>query len=256
MGLLQEAIKTYDCMNELVGKPEIGKEPLAPIGHVIRNAQIEITVDQDGNFVEAKALGTNGKKIIIPALEGSAGRAGKTIRPHPLCDQICYVTSANPKKHESYMEQLKRWSESVYATDKLRAIYSYLKQETILNDLRNAGLLKEENGKIINEKSILCWSVIGLGGNSGPVYLDKELFTSWQNYYSDVLNNDNHLDFCYLTGEYEERAKQHMKGIVAADGDAKIISANDKYNFTFRGRFVDPGQALSVGYLSSQSVSD
>ena len=51
MGLLQEAIKTYDCMNELVGKPEIGKEPLAPIGHVIRNAQIEITVDQDGNFV-------------------------------------------------------------------------------------------------------------------------------------------------------------------------------------------------------------
>ena len=254
MGLLQEAIKTYDCMNELVGKPEIGKEPLAPIGHVIRNAQIEITVDQDGNFVEAKALGTNGKKIIIPALEGSAGRAGKTIRPHPLCDQICYVTSANPKKHESYMEQLKRWSVSVYATDKLREIYSYLKQETILNDLRNAGLLKEENGKIINEKSILCWSVIGLGGNSGPVYLDKELFTSWQNYYSDVLNNDNHLDFCYLTGEYEERAKQHMKGIVAADGDAKIISANDKYNFTFRGRFVDPGQALSVGYLSSQKA--
>lgn len=255
MGLLQEAIKTYDCMHELVGKMEAGKEPLAPIGHVIRNAQIEITVDQDGNFVEAKALGTkNGEKIIIPALEESAGRSGSTARPHPLCDQIGYVTPVNPEKYESYMKQLKEWSESVYATDKLRAIYAYLKQGTILNDLRKAGLIKKKNGKVKNEKDMLCWSVTGLGDNSGPVYQDMELFESWKDYYSTVLDNDGQLDFCYLTGEYEEAARQHMKGVVAANGNSKIISANDDKNFTYRGRFVDPGQALSVGYLSSQKA--
>lgn len=253
MGLLQEAIKTYDCMHDLVGKLEVGKEPLAPIGHVIRNAQIEITVDQDGNFVEAKALGTkNGEKIIIPVLEKSAGRT-RTFYPHPLCDQICCVTSADPEKHESYMKQLKGWSESVYATDKLRAIYAYLKKGTILNDLKNAGLLKKKAGKV-KDDDMICWSVIGLGENSGPVYLDKELFSSWQNYYSAVLDNDGQLNFCYLTGEYEEVAKQHMKGIVAANGGAKIISFNDDENFTYKGRFMDSGQALSVGYLSSQKA--
>lgn len=254
MGLLQEAIKTYDCMSGLIGKIEAGKEPLSPVGHIITHAQIEITIDQDGHFIEAKVLSADENIIIIPVLEESAGRSGSAIRPHPLCDQIGYVTPINPEKHESYMKQLQGWSESVYATDKLRAIYAYLRQGTILNDLRNAGLLKEENGKIKNEKDVLCWAVIGLAENSGPVYQDKELFDSWKNYYSAVLDNDGQLDFCYLTGAYEEVAKQHMKGVVAANGNSKIISANDKTNFTFRGRFLDSGQALSVGYLSSQKA--
>ncbi len=254
MGLLQEAIKTYDCMSGLIGKIETGKEPLSPVGHIITHAQIEITVDQEGNFIEAKALNADENLIIIPVLEESAGRSGSAIRPHPLCDQIGYVTPVNPGKYESYMKQFQGWSESVYATDKLKAIYAYLKQGTILNDLRNAGLIKEEDGKVKNEKDMLCWSVTGLGDNSGPVYQDMELFESWKNYYSTVLDNDGQLDFCYLTGEYEEVAKQHMKGVVAANGNSKIISANDKINFTFRGRFMDSGQALTVGYFSSQKA--
>jgi CRISPR-associated protein Csd1 len=254
MGLLQEAIKTYDCMSDYAGKIQAGKEPLSPVGHIITHAQIEITVDQEGNFVEAKALGTNENLIIIPVLEESAGRAGSAVRPHPLCDQIGYVTEVNPEKHESYMEQLEGWSLSVYSTKKLNAVYSYLKRGTILNDLRNAGLLKEDDGHVKNEKDVVCWSVTGLGEDSGPVYQDKKMFASWQKYYSDILDNDNHLDFCYLTGKYEEVAKQHMKGVVAANGNSKIISANDKTNFTFRGRFLDSGQALSIGYLSSQKA--
>ena len=68
------------------------------------------------------------------------------------------------------------------------------------------------------------------------------------------INNDGQLDFCYLTGEYGEVAKQHMKGVVAANGSSRIISANDKYNFTFRGRFEKSDQAVSVSYIASQKA--
>ena len=56
MGLLQKACETYDCHASLAGKLREGHETLPPVAHILTSAQIEITLDQDGNFVNARAV--------------------------------------------------------------------------------------------------------------------------------------------------------------------------------------------------------
>jgi CRISPR-associated protein Csd1 len=57
-----------------------------------------------------------------------------------------------------------------------------------------------------------------------------------------------------ISGEIAASAKQHPKGIIPINGNAKLISANDTSGFTFRGRFTDESQAATVSYLSSQKA--
>ena len=89
MGLLQQAVKTYDCMEKigLVGKYREGKTVLAPVSHIITRADLEVTINAEGEFVSASAVGAKDPKIIIPATESSAGRTSG-ISAHPLCEQL------------------------------------------------------------------------------------------------------------------------------------------------------------------------
>ena len=82
MSLLQRAIETYDFMNQnkSVGVYDLGKEPLAPISHIIAKGQISITIDEKGSFITASKCD---EKIIIPVSEESAGRSSG-IRAHAL----------------------------------------------------------------------------------------------------------------------------------------------------------------------------
>ena len=98
MGLFQKAVETYDAMQELAGVKVEGKETLAPIGYMITTANIEITVDADGNFVRAKRMD---EKIPIPCTEKSSGRSSAPAA-HPLCDNLTYVSDINAEKHSVY----------------------------------------------------------------------------------------------------------------------------------------------------------
>jgi len=55
-----------------------------------------------------------------------------------------------------------------------------------------------------------------------------------------------------LSGKESVIAENHPKGIVAKYFNSKLVSANDKDNFTYRGRFIDARQALTIGYEASQ----
>ena len=122
MGLLQKAVETYEAMNHLVGVYQEGKEPLAPIGHIIANAKIEVTISKEGNFIKADKVD---KKIIIPVSEGSAGRAGMVNRPHPLCDQVGYICGEDKEKSELYIKQLRDWCDET-DDEKLQAVCAYV----------------------------------------------------------------------------------------------------------------------------------
>lgn len=72
MSLLQKAVETYDAHTSLAGKVESasyagadGKavkacQPLAPIGHTITSADLEITLDGGGHFPHGHPAGTDG----------------------------------------------------------------------------------------------------------------------------------------------------------------------------------------------------
>ena len=252
MGLLQKAVETYDSHKSLVGKYIDGKAVLAPIAHTVKKTDIEITIDADGVFWEASASDQS-EGIIIPASVESAGRAGKVIAPHPLADQLCYLSAAFPDKYQVYVKQLTEWADSEYTHPKLKPILTYIQNGTIYADLERSGLIKLNAKGIPNdEKLMIRWRVIGLeDGQDECCWKDEKLFKSYREYYCSIQEQEMPM-VCMVDGSYAQPAKQHAKGVVSLAGNAKLISANDKSGFTYRGRFTQEWQAMSVSYEASQ----
>ena len=249
MGLMQKALETYDAMSSWAGVERENAEPLAPVGHRSAKAKIEITIDQEGRFIQAQRVD---RYIIFPVTEDSAGRTSGAVA-HALCDQVGYLLPGT-KKNALYLEQLRSWEKSPYTNPKLTAILKYVEAGTILDDLIRADLINyDEKQEIKNDHDLICWIVNGLGEKSGPVWKDQDLIRLYQNYYLS-LNVTNHSAICMLTGNVTRPTQKHMKGIVSLHGSAKIISSKDEGKFTYLGRFLNNDEALSVGYEASQKA--
>lgn len=250
MGLLQKAVETYDSHRTYASRNREGQAMMAPVGHIITRAELEITLDMDGHFVDAVAVDKMEPKIIIPATESSAGRTSAPCA-HPLCEQIGYLIPANAKKYQLYVAQLSDWVDSPHTHPKLGPILRYVKEQTLLSDLVRCGLVKlDEKGMPDNEKRLVRWRV--LGGEQEACWLDQGLFDAFTQYYLASQTGDNGL--CMVTGVVGTIAAQHPKGIVSLNGNAKLISANDSSGFTYRGRFTEEDQALTVSYEVSQKA--
>ncbi len=251
MGLLQKACETYDAMAGRIGKvyEDLGEtEPLAPIFHIMVRPRIQITLDSDGIFVTARALEADAPKIIIPATEDSAGRTVKAAElPHPLCDHLRYLLPKNQVEYSCYVSQLSAWVNSPFSHPKLSAVLNYVQGATILADLTQAGIEAEE-------KAMVCWVVNGLGeAMSGSCWEDRALMQSFIDYRTAELEKAP-AALCMISGSMGSPAGQHPKGIVPANGNAKLISANDSSGFTYRGRFDSAAQAATVSCVSSQKA--
>ena len=252
MGLMQRAVETYDCMEKAgyVGKLREGHEVLAPVSHWVKSADIEITIDDAGTFVTARRM--EEEKIIIPVTEDSLGRSGTTakMKPHPLCDQLKYIAA----EENYYIPQLASWAESPCSHPKVRAILRYVEKQSIIQDLTQSGILKwNKKGEIDDYSATICWRVIGMGEQSGPCWMDSSLIQSFISYYA-FLQSGQEEALCMISGDIAVTAKQHAKGIVSNYSNAKLISANDKDGFTYRGRFMDESQAETISYRASQKA--
>lgn len=250
MGLLQKAVETYDSHRAYASNNREGQTMMAPVGHIITRAEIEITLNQDGHFVNAAAVDKTEPKIIIPATESSAGRTSAPCA-HPLCDQIGYLIPNNEKKYQLYIDQLSDWADSPYTHPKLAPVLHYVREKTILSDLAHCSLVKlDEKGMPDNEKRLVRWRI--LGAEPEACWLDQSLFDAFTEYYlASQTGND---ELCMVTGAVGTIAAQHPKGIVSLNGNAKLISANDSSGFTYRGRFTEENQALTVSYEASQKA--
>lgn len=245
MGIFQQAYITYNAMEkEHMGiyPPEKG-EPLCPISHIITSSQVEITIDAEGNFLRAAAVDKSEPKIIIPATEESAGRSGtKAIeRPHPLCDMLKYIVAEN----QIYISNLQKWADSEYTHPKVKAVYKYVIGGTILSDLEQFNIRNAQD-------SMIRWRIMDFSENEPEeCWKDRNLFAAYIHYYAEQKNG---AALCMISGEEKSPAIQHPKGIVAINGNAKLVSANDTSGFTFRGRFSEDWQAVTVSYEASQKA--
>ncbi len=239
MGLFQRAIETYDSHIGYTGNRE-GMSPMAPVGHSVVSASLEITLDRDGRFVSAAAVAKDEPKIVIPVTENSAGRTSAPC-PHPLCEQFGYLLPKNKVKYEMYVEQLKEWAESEYSHPKLRPILQYVLGGTVEKDLENFSK---------DDKSLIRWRV--LGEQPEDCWRDDSLLEAYTRYSINNFERDKGL--CLVTGTETGIAKQHPKGVFALNGNAKLISANDSSGFTYRGRLAEEWQSAQVGYIASQKA--
>lgn len=244
MGLMQKAVETYDANLQLVGVYSEGHEPLAPVGHILTSATVEITISCEGCLRSVRKVEKSEPKILIPVTEGSGGRSGKNafMVPHPLCDGLKYYTA----KENYFLPQLKAWEDSEYSHPFLKAIRLYLEKGTIQSDL-------EEALGVIADKEFIRWRVEGIQGEEAACWKNKNLQKSFTAYYLDSISSRERA-LCMISGEETSAALQHPRGIVAINGKAKLISANDGSGFTYRGRLTEDWQAATVSYEASQKA--
>ena len=90
MAWMKRLAETYDLYQDLAGIVKDGQPVLLPVSHSTINAQIEVTLNEKGEFVQGKVVEKGDEVTIIPVTEDSAARSSG-VAPHPLCDKLCYV---------------------------------------------------------------------------------------------------------------------------------------------------------------------
>ena len=131
----------------------------------------------------------------------------------------------------------------------------YIESESLLDDLEISGFVtKDENGNLDGKftKYLVRWRVTGVN-ESAPCWEDKSLFEAFIAY-NESLRKESGSALCMITGEVLPMTENHPKGVVSAAYGAKLISANDSSNFTYRGRFAEPSQAATISYVASQKA--
>ena len=275
MNYVNELIDLYNKNQDKIGVIEYrGDIPyvLLPPFHTTVTAQITVTIDQNGNFMRAELVVQDDKMTIIPVTEKSGSRtAGK--EPHPLCDNLRYLAGDYKDYYkddgvcnELYMSQIEKWEKSTYSHEKVKAIYLYLKKATLIKDLVEQKIIKlNDNNKIddkenmegiVQTKAFVRFIIRSTGENlhreiPDECWKDRTLQDCYIKY---VRSQEREKGMCYLTGNMESISYLHSKKIRNEGDGAKLISANDSQNFTYRGRFANREEAVAVGSETSQIV--
>lgn len=272
LGWIEMLSRTYDACSSLAGIEMDGGLMLLPLSHSTANAQIELTVDRNGELVRelTSTVEKNGRDevTIIPVTEDSAARSNGNF-PHPLCDKLCYVagdysryTGEEKEEYfEAYLKGLQAWTCSQYGNSWLRAVYSYVERGTMISDLASIGLLKlDEAGKLsekdnkmgqISQTDAFVRFAVVENGHKIDLWKKQEMFEAYKNYY---LMHTDEKELCYVSGSREVCTEKHPSKIRNTADKAKMISGNDDAGFTYKGRFSDKKEAVSVGYETSQKA--
>ncbi len=287
MSWMGKLVETYE---NCVGREPEGFERLAPIAHTTQQAQIEIVIDGTGAFRRAAILLEKDESTtLIPCTEESGGRSGSKPVSHPLCDKLQYIArdyldyggtvtsgfGAEPgEPHRGYLECLRGWVTSGPRHPKLDAILRYVERGHVIADLvRERVLPLAEDGTLLKswtgdkgsaplifrtiqktqspEDAFVRWRVEEPGQLISATWEDPDLTASWISYYQ---GRQRKRGYCMVTGRETALSVQHPAKLRHAGDKAKLISANDTSGYTFRGRFLEPEEAATVGFEVTQKA--
>ena len=287
MSWIQRLHDTYEACK---GQEPEGSQALMPISHTTQQAHIEIVLDGSGNFRRATVLDKSVSTTMIPCTEESGGRAGSKPVNHPVCDKLQYlagdyaefggeVTSgfakAPDEPHRAYLSSMSRWASSANSHSKLNAIHKYVRRGRVVHDLIDCKVLPlGTDGKLAKawegdraqtpaiykalaagqtpEDAFIRWCVEDDDGNpASGTWQDDSLIAAWIAHYAETQTRRG---YCMVTGEDRILAIQHPAKLRNAGDKAKLISANDNTGYTYRGRFLEAGEAASVGFEITQKA--
>ena len=281
--------KLYETYESCEGHEPEGSQALMPIAHTTQQAHVDIVLDGKGNFRRASVLDKSASTTLIPCTEASGGRAGSKPVNHPLCDKLQYVAAdyakfggevtsgfaREPNKpHRAYLASLSSWATSTNGHPKLDAIRHYVEQGRVVEDLVAAkvlplgpdgSLLKTWDGEKDKipliykalptgqtpEDAFVRWSVEDESTPASGTWQDAALIAAWIAYYAGTQTRRG---YCMVLGAEGTLAVQHPAKLRNAGDKAKLISANDDTGYTFRGRFLEAGEAASVGFEVTQKA--
>ncbi|WP_270739483.1 type I-C CRISPR-associated protein Cas8c/Csd1 [Massilioclostridium coli] len=271
MSYMMTLYRTYERLEK--DPANFTQRGLLKVGFSTQQAHVDVKLGKEGQFISATPVEKQLADTVIPVTEYSANRTSKPC-PHPLFDKLKYIAGDYPRfckednaeAYQAYMEQLQAWCESPYSNPKIKAVYQYLNQKTLIHDLVEQGIFSvDENGRLTKKwenqpnlklpvgnqaDAFVRFSVIGV--DSIPaLWQDGKLQDQYTNYY---LSQEGSKKFCYVTGNRLRVCNIHPSKIRHSGDKAKLISANDITNFTFRGRFETAEQAYTISYEASQKA--
>lgn len=234
------------------------------------NDMIEVTLSEQGKFIKAEWI-PEGQIAIFPITENSIIRSGSVIAPHPLCDELSYLSSEmDPAKHKEYENVLNDWvsyTDQGHENQFLKLIYNYLRQGTILEDCISS-LFSGSNYRIGEDYSVI---IEQKDGSEKIIRLDKTFVTFLVETKDSTKENisvsidrkihQNYIDYvrkknakkpktkCDISGEETYCVSKH-RGLM---GNAKLISVSN-HNETYYGRFDDGEEIIHIGYEVSQKI--
>lgn len=148
MQLFRQLVDVYDTLSRADSC-----DRLIPLYHSLNKANVTVTIDAAGNFVNAVMLAKEDDRVtLIPGTCASLCRSSDAT-PRALADKLSYLAGdyddflpdafkgIYQKRHADYMNQLKDWSESECGIPQVSAVYQYLAKNTLLHDLATCGLL-------------------------------------------------------------------------------------------------------------------
>lgn len=281
MSWMKSLYDTYELCSDIVGVQTQNEESaLLPMGHTWMDAHITVILNSNGQFIGAEVL-PEPERTMIPCTEAFEGHTGTNPVAHPLSDKLqylagdyaTYVSADDRRFYEGYIDGLKRWCESPAAHPKVSTVYRYLDRGTLIADLVNArvfvlgsdGRLLDkwdgeedtkpavfrQKGHTLPSKMVVRFSVEDHGEHETRLWMDASVRDSFSRY---IAATQQATGLCYITGTEGLLSPMHPTNLSSATPNAKLISANDKSNFTYRGRFSRPEQAVSISYEASQKA--
>lgn len=276
-------------VGEFTSRGEGQSFTLLPISHVTQSAQIEVTLDREGNFFKARVLPKDEARTIVPATLDSANRSGSKVAAHFLHDKLFYVAgdylkyggeAKRSENYPQYINQLKDWATDKSTHRKVELIYNYVKKGTVIENLvAEKVLFADEHGKLIEKwtkqddekyeiekpeiyrvvtgdssEALVRFTILSETPTDPVVWEDKELYKVFQQYLAGKMEEDADVGLCYVTGQILPLTDRHGSRLRNAGDMSKLISSNDKQGFTYRGRFDNPNQAVQIGYDISQKA--
>lgn len=281
MSWLEKCYETYENCQQEIGIQKFQAEgdkrsyvPLLPVAHTTQLVNIEVELDQNGDFQDARLLAKDEQTTIIPCTEESSARTSGVV-PHPLVDKLQYIAADYPayggaKKSgwNLYHTQLQDWCSSPYADAKVCAVLRFLEKGCLVASLVKKHILfLDENGKMPakwtgnkDEKPKILETLASADQTESFVRFrvggidlaqDEAVRESFIHYYE---MKQQRVDFCTVQGKQMAVSTLSPYKIRNPGDRAKLISSNDSTNYTYRGRFVTADQALSIGYETTQKA--
>lgn len=281
MSWLEKCYETYENCQQEIGIQKFQAEgdkrsyvPLLPVAHTTQLVNIEVELDQNGDFQDARLLAKDEQTTIIPCTEESSARTSGVV-PHPLVDKLQYIAADYPayggaKKSgwNLYHTQLQDWCSSPYADAKVCAVLRFLEKGCLVASLVKKHILfLDENGKMPtkwtgnkDEKPKILETLASADQTESFVRFrvggidlaqDKAVRESFIHYYE---MKQQRVDYCTVQGKQMAVSTLSPYKIRNPGDRAKLISSNDSTNYTYRGRFVTAEQALSIGYETTQKA--
>lgn len=278
MSVLTALYRTYCSAldNDMADRADLQQQTvLLPVYHSSKkstgtNDMIEVTLSEKGKFIKAEWVPKD-QIVIFPVTENSIIRAGKVIAPHPLCDELSYLSKElDPEKNKEYERVRKDWAsytEEGHSNHLLTILDEYLCQGTIFKDcvtslffgmnyeiekdyavVANMGEKTEKTFHL--EKTFITFRIETDRSTEQDlsVSTDREIH---QNYidYVRKKNSERPQEKCDISGKMTYCVSRH-RGLL---GNAKLVSISN-HNETYYGRFDAGDEIIHIGYEVSQKI--